>query len=120
MKKTLIGLLFVAAAGTGVYYLLQNKKTIPENGIQEELLAGQWKLDTLAASPKDSSAGLMIALISTIDSNFRLYQYDFRQNGMMLLMKDSATTDTSYYEWNKANDLLWKKRMLIRLLKHSM
>ncbi|MBL7741821.1 MAG: hypothetical protein JNK14_21555 [Chitinophagaceae bacterium] len=108
MKKIFIGLLLAGAAGAGVYYFLQNKKTTTANSIQKELLAGQWKLDTLAAAPKDSSAGLMTALISAIDSNFRMYQYDFRQNGMMLLVKDSVTTDTSYYEWNKANDLLWK------------
>lgn len=109
MKKIFIGLLVVAAAGAGVYYFLQNKKKTTANNIQKELLTGQWKLDTLSSMSKDSSAGFIPALVSTIDSNLKKYHYDFQQSGTVLLLKDTVTSDTSWYGWDKTDNLIWKE-----------
>lgn len=93
MKNVLIGLL-IAAAGTGVFFLLRNKKkSTAENKINKEWIVGKWKAD----------AGK--------DSVFSQYQYDFTKDGNILkTLSDSAKADTSRYEWNKDNDLVWKEK----------
>jgi hypothetical protein len=111
MKKLFIGLLIVIAAGAGVYFYLQkNKKPIAETSIQKEQLIGKWKLDTLSVLPADSSAGLMIALLGSLDSSFSGYHYDFQKEGSVLQsVGDSVTTDTSFYEWKATNEFLWRE-----------
>jgi hypothetical protein len=109
MKKIFIGLLIIAA-GAGAYYFLQTKKPITENKIQKELLVGKWKMDTLSVHSRDSSMSLAIALAGALDSNFYANHYDFRADGHILQSRqDSATADTSYYEWNTKDELLIKE-----------
>jgi hypothetical protein len=109
MKKIFIGLL-VIAAGAGTYYFLQNKKTASENNLQKELLIGKWKMDTLSIHPRDSTTGAAMGLIGMLDSNFYAYHYNFLADGHILQsLHDSVTADTSYYEWNKDNQLLVKE-----------
>jgi hypothetical protein len=92
MNKLFIGLLIVAA-GAGVFLLLRKKKTTTTNGIKKEWIVGKWKAD----------AGK--------DSAFSKYSYDFLKDGNILRsLNDSAKADTSYYEWNKANELVWKEK----------
>lgn len=110
MKKIFIGLL-VIAAGAGAYYFLQTKKPSHENNLQKELLIGKWKMDTLTIHPHDSATGIAIALLSMVDSNLKAYHYNFLADGHVLQMiHDTVTTDTSYYEWSKKNELLIKER----------
>ncbi len=92
MNKLFIGLLIVAA-GTGVFFLLRKKKdTTNSTGIKKEWILGKWKAD----------AGK--------DSAFSSYHYDFLKDGLMLRsFNDSAKADTSHYEWNKNNALIWKE-----------
>jgi hypothetical protein len=105
MKKIFIGLL-IAAAGAGVYYFLQNRKPAETNSIQKELLAGKWKPDTLSVHPGDSLTGFMTGLAGMIDSNLLKYQYEIRNDGLILQsIHDTVITDTSYYEWSKENEL---------------
>ena len=92
MNKLFIGLLIVAA-GTGVFFLLRKKKNTTTNEIKKEWLVGKWKAD----------AGK--------DSAFSSYRYDFLKDGNILRsLNDSAKADTSHYEWNKANELVWKEK----------
>lgn len=93
MKNLFIGLLIVAA-GTGIFFLLRKKKNKPTaNEINKEWIVGKWKAD----------AGK--------DSAFSQYNYDFLKDGNILRsLSDSAKTDTSHYEWNKANELVWKEK----------
>jgi lipopolysaccharide export system protein LptC len=108
MKKIVIGLL-VIAAGAGVYYFLQTKKTASENKLQKELLIGKWKMDSLSVRSHDSTGEATIALIGALDSNFYTYHYDVLADGHILQsLHDTITTDTSYYEW-KGNELLIKE-----------
>jgi len=109
MKKIFIGLL-VIAAGAGAYYFLQTKKPAPGNNFQKELLIGKWKMDTLSIHPHDSTTGMAIAMIGARDSNFHAYHYNFLADGHVLqTIRDTVTTDTSYYEWSKKNELLIKE-----------
>ncbi len=93
MNKLFIGLLIVAA-GAGVFFLLRKKKnTSTTNDIKKEWIVGKWKAD----------AGK--------DSVFSSYTYDFLKDGNILRsLNDSVKADTSHYEWNKNNELVWKER----------
>lgn len=92
MKNVFIGLLIVAA-GTGVFFLVRKKKDKPAtNEINKEWVVGKWKAD----------AGK--------DSAFSRYSYDFLKDGNIVRsLNDSAQADTSHYEWNKNNELVWKE-----------
>lgn len=93
MKNVLIGLLIVAA-GTGIFFLLRNKKKpAAKNKINKELIIGKWKAD----------AGK--------DSAFSQYSYGFLEDGNIVRsLNDSTKADTSHYEWNKDNELVWKEK----------
>ena len=91
MNKLFIGLLIVAA-GAGVFFLLRKKKNTTTNDIKKEWIVGKWKADT----GKDSA--------------FSSYYYDFLKDGSILRsLNDSAKADTSHYEWNKDNTLVFKE-----------
>src|SRR5258705_7834848 len=93
MNKLFIGLL-IAAAGAGAFFLLRKKNNTTTNDIKKEWVVGKWK----------ASAGK--------DSAFSNYSYDFLKDGNILRsLNDSAKTDTSHYEWNKANELVWKEKL---------
>jgi hypothetical protein len=107
MKKLFIGLLIIAA-GAGAYYLLQNKKTKTDLLLDKELLVGQWKINALQVSPKDSAN--LAAILLPSDSTLKNTQYDFRKDGQFIQTHhDAAKTDSSYYEWNNKNELLIKE-----------
>ena len=94
MNKLIIGLLIVAA-GTGAFFLLRKKKTATTNNeFKKEWIIGKWKAD----------AGK--------DSAFSSYSYDFLKDGNIVRsLNDSAKADTSHYEWNKNNALVWKEKL---------
>jgi hypothetical protein len=95
MNKLLIGLL-VVAAGAGIFLLLRKKKdATTTNEIKKEWIVGKWKTAAVMAN----------------DSNFSKYQFDFQKDGNIVRsLNDSAKVDTSHYEWNKANELVWKEK----------
>ncbi len=93
MNKLLIGLLIVAA-GTGTFLLLR-KKNKQKASFDKEWIVGKW--NTQAPDP-------------VIDSSFQPYRYDFQKDGSVLRsLNDSVSADTMHYEWNKANELVWKE-----------
>ena len=96
MNKLFIGLLIVAA-GAGTFILLR-KKTNTEfsSDIKKEWIIGKWKTNAVMAN----------------DSNFSKYQFDFQKNGNVIRsLNDSVKVDTSRYEWNKSNQLVWKEKL---------
>jgi hypothetical protein len=95
MNKLLIGLL-VIAAGAGAFLLFNKKKNaISTTEINKELIIGKWKTDAVPAN----------------DSGFNKYSYHFEKEGVLLRsISDSAKADTAHYEWNKANELVWKEK----------
>ena len=95
MKNGLLiwNILLTAIAGYLLYsHLATKKNTTTSNNIKKEWILGKWKAD----------AGK--------DSAFSSYNYDFLKDGNILRsLNDSAKADTSHYEWNKNNALIWKE-----------
>lgn len=81
MKKIILVAVLLAASGGALYYLLNTKQLItPQNNSFKQILLGEWKIDSVALSKKNS--GNAIALFAlALDSNFLKYTYDFKQNG---------------------------------------
>jgi hypothetical protein len=90
MNKLIIGLL-VVAAGAGAFFLLRKKKeTSVTNSINKEWIIGKWKPD------------------SVNDTNFSRFQFDFQKNGNVVRsFNDYGKADTSHYQLNKGNELVW-------------
>jgi hypothetical protein len=110
MKKLLIGLLIIAAAAGAFFYLRNEKKPLTNGELAKEQLTGTWKLESIT-SPNDSIAG-MIALISMINSTASNYHCEFTPGGTIIRkVNNSATTDTSLYEW-KGDQLAVKENRL--------
>jgi len=109
MKKVFIGLL-ILAAGAGAYYFLQKKdKPITGNNIQHERIIGKWKLDSLHFL-KDSNDNFLVGIMGMVEPNLKKYHYEFTKDGSISLsLGDSLTKDSSRYEWNKKDQLVWKE-----------
>jgi hypothetical protein len=109
MKKIILAVILLAAAGGVAYYLLQKEKY--ENlSINQELVIGKWKIDSLVAK-KDSTNNGLALLLFAIDSNAGREVYDFQTNGQVFvsLPNDSLSKkDTSSFAWGKDKELLWK------------
>ena len=105
MKKTIIALLLVAAAGTAIFFYNQKSKTNSTTLTQQEQIIGKWKINSY--HPGSDSAAMLLALLSLVDPNTLDYTFDFRKNGDIIhFVGDSATSDTSRYEWRNEN-LYW-------------
>lgn len=96
MNKLFIGLLLAAAAGTGIYFYLNNKKEKDPTGKDnKELILGKWK--TVNYEP-------------VADTTQPLYQYHFQKEGKLYRqLSDTAKADTLYYEWGKSGELVMKR-----------
>ena len=106
MKKVFIGLL-ILAAGAGAFFFLQKKETsTTDNTIHKEWIIGKWKLDSIHLS-KDSNDKFTPGIIGIVAPDLMKYQYEFKDGGSVLL-SDSLTKDSSRYEWNEKNQLVWK------------
>jgi hypothetical protein len=97
MQKQIIGLLLVAAAGTGAYFYFSGKKSNEpaEVKLNKELIIGKWKTETI--EPATNSA----------QSKFI---YDFINGGKLLrFANDTTKADTIFYNWSKTETLLFKQ-----------
>jgi Tfp pilus assembly protein PilV len=95
MKKILIALFIVAAAGTA-FYLLNRKSKATENSTQnKELILGKWKTAMMGTAA---------------DSAKTTWQYEFQKDGIVLRASgDTVKADTTHYSWNKSGALVWKE-----------
>jgi len=109
MKKVFIGLL-ILAAGAATFFLLQKKdKPITRNNIQKEWIIGKWKLDSLHFL-KDSNDNFLVGIMGMVEPNLKKYHYEFTKDGSISVsLGDSLTKDSSRYEWNKKDQLIWKE-----------
>ena len=96
MNKLIIGLLVVAAGAGAFFYFNQRTCNKPsQDSLTKEWIVGKWKSDAAMAN----------------DSYFSKYQFDFLKDGNVVRsLNDSVKADTSYYEWSKANELVWKEK----------
>lgn len=109
MKKVFIGLLMLAA-GAATFFLLQKKdKPITRNNIQKEWIIGKWKLDSVLL-PKDTNVNFIAGIMKMIEPDLMKYHYEFKKDGSISVsLGDSLTKDSSRYEWNKKDQLIWKE-----------
>lgn len=92
MKKLLIGLL-IAAAGTGVYFLLQNRKKAdpPLTVNDQDWLIGKWT---------DKSGELLPDSLATV------LQWEFRKDGIAIVSNQQPLiNDTLQYAWKDSASL---------------
>ncbi len=110
MKKLFIGLLIVAA-GAGAFFFFNKKKDNNEVAtINKELIIGKWKVDSIYFNADDTVEQFNLVLINTLDSNYLDYQYDFSKQDIITSL-DNKIIDTSHYEWNKADQLVWNQNV---------
>jgi hypothetical protein len=109
MKKLFIGLLIIAA-GAAIFFLLQKKnKSSTAKDFQQEQIIGKWKLDSLRFL-KDSNDNFLVGIMGMVDPNLMKYQYEFTKDGSIAFsLGDSIIKDSSRYEWDKENQLVWKE-----------
>ncbi|HKO82494.1 MAG TPA: hypothetical protein VJU78_18920 [Chitinophagaceae bacterium] len=107
MKKVFIGLLIVAAGAAAFFFLRKKQTTITSNNLQKEWIIGKWKLDSIHLS-KDSNDKSIPGIIGIIAPDLMKYRYEFKPGGSVVLV-DSLTKDSSNYDWNKKDQLIWKE-----------
>ena len=108
MKKVFIGLL-ILAAGAGAFFFLQKKDKPITGNIQRELIIGKWKLDSILL-PKDSNDNFMAGIPGIVAPDLMKYCYELKKDGAISFsLGDSLIKDSSRYEWNKENQLVWKE-----------
>src|SRR5450432_3927943 len=96
MNKLFIGLLIIAAGAGAFFFLRKKNDPANNNDMKKEWIVGKWKIDSLQAGK---------------DSVFGKFSYDFQKDGNILRsLNDSAKADTSFYEWSKKNELVWKEK----------
>lgn len=107
MKKVFIGLLIVAAGAAAFFFFRKKQTTISDSNLQKEWIIGKWKLDSIHSS-KDSTDKFTSGIIGIVASDLMKYRYEFKPGGAIVLV-DSLTKDSSKYEWNKKDQLIWKE-----------
>jgi hypothetical protein len=110
MNKLFIGLL-IAAAGTGVFFLLRKKKSTTSNEINKEWIVGKWKVDSI--SPGKDPEHVIIALLDATDSAAKKEVHHFYDNGLLVSgnpYDSPIKNDSSHYEFSKNNELVFKEK----------
>jgi len=116
MKKIFIAVLLIAAAGAGVYYFYFGKKkhSIVKK-INQELITGKWKIDSLSVNHDSSGNAAALWLFAfALDSNAKNRVYDFQNTGKVFvsLPEDStAKPDTAAFAWKNENVIAWKENL---------
>ena len=109
MKKVFIGLLILTAGAAGIFLFQKKDKPITGNNIQKDRVIGKWKLDSILL-PKDSNNNFTAGIMGIVAPDLMKYHYEFKKDGAISVsMGDSLTKDSSRYEWNKKDQLVWKE-----------
>jgi hypothetical protein len=108
MKKLFFGLLIIAAGAGAFFYFKNKKQIIAASPDQKELILGKWKMNSIQ-TPMDSSSSFMVGIMGMVDTNLMKYDYEFTKDGnIRRSLGDSLTKDSSRYEWNATDQLVWK------------
>ena len=110
MKKIILAVILLAAAGGIAYYLLREKQNLPNNFHKKQIL-GTWKLDSLVVQ-KDSTKDAFALLIFALDTNAKKILYDFQKDGLMIGHEPvSSQKDTLFFDWGNENQTMWKEKL---------
>lgn len=104
MKKIILAVILLAAAGGAVYLFTQQSRNIEPLPVTsyKETIVGDWKIDSITS--KDNS-GIGLLLLS-IDSNLTNYTFRFASDGSITqLLNDSIVPQKSKYEWKDSSQL---------------
>ena len=105
MKKIILAVILMAAAGGAVYLFAtrnHNVKPALTNSYQESII-GDWKIESID-SKDTSSIGL---LLLSLDSNLTNYTIRFTVDGNITqLLNDSIVGQKGKYEWKDSSQLL--------------
>jgi hypothetical protein len=105
MKKIILAVVLLAAAGGAVYLYSQRNRNIkpPIQTSYKETIIGDWKIESIA-SKDTSSIGL---LLLSLDSNLTNYTFRFSADGAITqLLNDSIVPQKSKYEWKDSSQLV--------------
>lgn len=105
MKKIILAVVLLAAAGGAVYLYSQRNRNIkpPIQTSYKETIIGDWKIESIA-SKGTSSIGL---LLLSLDSNLTNYTFRFSADGAITqLLNDSIVPQKSKYEWKDSSQLV--------------
>jgi hypothetical protein len=84
MKKILLVAILVAAAGGALYYFVEIKKHPVQQEVNPGLIMkGLWQVDSVVLSKKNSSES-MVMMVLSLDSNFKNYTYDVKDDSTIL------------------------------------
>jgi hypothetical protein len=110
MKKIILVALLLATTGGALYYFLSTKKgnSNHQTSFQKTLL-GEWKIDSVALSKKDSGNAIALFALS-LDSNFLKYTYDFKDDGAIIKkLGDSIYTEKIGYQLKDSVTIVYKE-----------
>ena len=112
MKKIILAVILMAAAGGIAYYLLQNKKQVRVSAIDKKFVPGKWKIDSLVEQ-KDSTKDGFALLLFALDSTARDLVYNFQADGKVFISHpaDTSASDTASFTWVNGKELLWKENI---------
>lgn len=105
MKKIILAVILLAAAGGAVYLFTQRNRNIeplPATSYKETIV-GDWKIDSIASKDSNSIGLLLLSL----DSNLTNYTFRFNADGgITQLLNDSIVPQISKYEWQDSSQLI--------------
>lgn len=99
MKKMLWIAILMAATGGALYYLfgMNEKDKAPGNSVQQTI-TGEWKIDSVAMSKKDSTKTIAL-LVLALDTNFTKYSYAVHEDGRIIKkLGDSTLAEKIRYQ----------------------
>lgn len=98
MKKIILAVVLLAAAGGAVYLFSQRNRSIepPLVSSYKESIIGDWKIDSITSTKDSGSIGL---LLLSLDSNLTNYTFRFDDATITQLLNDSIMQGKARYEW---------------------
>lgn len=122
MKKIILAVVLLAAAGGALYIYFKPKLTDkPTTVSYTEKILGDWKIDSLAAKDSNNLGVMIMAL----DSNLTNYAFRFAKDGSVTqLLNDSIVpvkrtytfSDSTHLVFNEGDSLQEKQHLQVLLL----
>ncbi|QNA46120.1 hypothetical protein [Lacibacter sediminis] len=105
MKKIILAVILLAAAGGAVYLFTQRNRNIEplSETSYKETIVGDWKIDSIAANDSNNLGVLIMAL----DTNLTSYTFSFSKDGAVTQsLNDSIMPVKRSYQWNDSANII--------------